>query len=50
MIITSMGDRLSGVEVEEMMCEADMQGTGRVDYQAFARVITMRRRQETHDD
>ena len=49
MIMTSMGDRLSGVEVEEMMCEADMQGTGRVDYQAFARVIT-RQRRETPED
>ena len=49
MIMTSMGDRLSGVEVEEMMCEADMQGTGKVDYQAFARVIT-RKSRETPED
>ncbi|KAL8610994.1 hypothetical protein ACOMHN_042610 [Nucella lapillus] len=38
-VLTSLGEKLTDEEVDEMMREADMTGDGQVNYQDFVRVM-----------
>lgn len=39
-VLTSLGERLTDDEIDEVMREADLDGDGQVDYEAFVHLIT----------
>lgn len=39
-VLTSLGERLTDEEIDEVMREADLDGDGQVDYEAFVHLIT----------
>ncbi|XP_070179544.1 calmodulin-like [Littorina saxatilis] len=39
-VLTSMGEQLTSAEVEELVKEADKEGTGKIDYKEFVKMMT----------
>lgn len=49
-VMTNLGEKLTGAEVDEMVREADVDGDGHINYEEFARVMMAKRRSKRTEE